>query len=349
MATEHTTAKHTKIDIPSLQKLSVDVFRHAGLSLEDAGMASRILVEADMMGVGTHGVLRLDSYTDRLRSGGMNRNARITVDKRSPSLALVDGDNGLGPVVGSKALNAAIEMAGDTGMAYVGCRNSNHFGALAAYAIQACEAGFVFMGGTNASTTICPWGGREARIGNNPVSIAAPCRNGFHFILDMAMSVVARGKIRAARDNGTPIPVGWAVDKSGLPTTDPVDALAGFLLPVGGYKGSGFSMAVDMLSGVLTGGRFLTGISSWADNPEAPSGIGHFFVLIDPDKLIGHESFAAAMDRFQDIVLGTPPAVESNPVVLPGQIEQARRRKALTEGIEISSALLASIKALASN
>jgi len=339
--------KTTRIDVASLKKLSTAVFQRAGLSPEDAAMATEILVEADMMGVGTHGVLRLQSYTDRLHSGGMNANARIKVDQRAPSLALVDGDNGLGPVVGGTALNAALEMARATGIAYVGCRNSNHFGALAPYAIQACEAGFVFVGGTNASTTICPWGGKEARIGNNPFSIAAPCPGGIHFILDMAMSVAARGKIRAARDRGEAIPLGWAVDKNGLPTTDPVEALAGFLLPMGGYKGSGFSMAVDMLSGVITGGRFLSNIASWADSPGEPSGVGHFFVLLDPDRLIGRENFSTAMGRFRDTILGTPPAVDSTPVVMPGQIEQTRRLKALKEGIDIPADLLESIRKLA--
>lgn len=339
--------EYTRIDVDSLNKLSVEVFRKAGVPAEDAGLASRILIEADMMGVGTHGVLRLDGYTDRLRSGGMNRNAKVSVRRQAPSLALVDGDNGLGPVVGSRALAAALDMTHETGMAYVGCRNSNHFGALAAYAIQACEAGFVFFAGTNASTTICPWGGRQARLGNNPLSIAAPCRGGPHFILDMAMSVAARGKIRAARDEGQPIPEGWAVDADGMPTTDPVRALAGFLLPMGGYKGSGLSMAVDILAGVLTGGRFLSDISSWSEQPGIASGVGHFFVLIDPDRLMGRDSFESSMARFRGIVLDTPPAVASRPVILPGQAEQARRSKALAEGIDIPSPLLSSIRALA--
>lgn len=339
--------EYTRIDSAALQNLATRVFCHAGVPLQDAEPASRILVEADMMGVGTHGVMRLDGYAARLCSGGMNRNARIAVDRRGPSLALVDGDNGLGPAVGSRALAEALDLARETGLAYVGCRNSNHFGALASYAVQACDAGFVFFGGTNASTTICPWGGRQARLGNNPMSIAAPCRDGLHFILDMAMSVVARGKIRAARDAGLAIPDTWAVDADGFPATDPVRALAGFLMPVGGYKGSGLAMAIDILAGVLTGGRFLSDISSWSEQPDMPSGVGHFFVLIDPDRLVGRENFASAMDRFRGIVLSTPPAAASKPVVLPGQTEQERRRKALEEGIDIPSPLLASIEALA--
>ena len=207
-------ASSATIDVSSLSQLGVDVFRHAGLSSDDARDSTRILVEADMMGLHTHGVVRIPAYTNRLRSGGVDARAAIHVDKRAPSLAVVDGANGLGTVVGSKALDAALEMVSETGIAYVGCKNSNHFGALAPYALQACDAGYVFAGGTNASTTMAPWGGKEARMGNNPLCIAAPCRDGAHFILDMAMSVAARGKIRAAHGSGDPIPAGWALDAS---------------------------------------------------------------------------------------------------------------------------------------
>ena len=200
-----------------------------------------------MMGLNTHGVVRVPEYTGRLRRGGVNPSAATDVDRRAPSLAVVDGDNGLGTVVGSKALEAALGMVTETGIAYVGCKNSNHFGALAPYALQACDAGYLLLGGTNASTTMAPWGGKEARIGNNPLCIAAPCADGTHFILDMAMSVAARGKIRAADKAGSPIPEGWALDSLGDSTTDASEALKGFLLPFGGYKGSGLSMAVDIL------------------------------------------------------------------------------------------------------
>jgi len=340
-------ANGATIDVSSLIRLGVDAFRHAGLSADDAGVSTRILVEADMMGLHTHGVVRIPAYTNRLRSGGVDAHAAIRVDKRAPSLAVVDGNNGLGTVVGARALDAALEMVAETGIAYVGCNNSNHFGALAPYALQACDAGYVFAGGTNASTTMAPWGGKEARMGNNPLCIAAPCRDGVHFILDMAMSVAARGKIRAAHTSGTPIPEGWALDGSGKPTTDAAEALAGFLLPFGAYKGSGLAMAVDILAGVLSGARFLTDVSSWSDEPDAPSGVGHFFLLLDPVKILGPDGFATAMERFKNIVLSTPPARSTTPVVFPGQREQERRRAAMGDGIALSSDLLASIRQLA--
>jgi len=339
-------ATSATIDVSSLTKLGVDVFGHAGLSGDDARVSTRILVEADMMGLHTHGVVRIPAYTNRLRSGGVDPQAAIHVDKRAPSLAVVDGANGLGTVVASKALDAALAMVSETGIAYVGCKNSNHFGALAPYALQACDAGYVFAGGTNASTTMAPWGGKEARMGNNPLCIAAPCSDGAHFILDMAMSVAARGKIRAAHGSGDPIPEGWALDASGNPTTDAGDALAGFLLPFGAYKGSGLAMAVDILSGVLSGARFLTDVSSWSEEPDAPSGVGHFFVLLDPVKMLGPDGFAAAMDRFKHIVLTTPPAQSATPVLFPGQREQERRRAAMGDGVVLPADLLASIRRL---
>ncbi len=338
-----------KIDVASLKSLAAEVLRRAGVPDDEAVMASDILVEADMMGIGTHGVLRLEGYVGRMRSGGINPAANITQVRRSASLALVDGADGLGPVVGGQALDLGIEMSKESGIAYIGCRNSNHFGALAPYAFRACEAGLVFIGGTNASTTICPWGGKEARLGNNPMSIAAPRMGAFHFILDMAMSVAARGKIRAARDKGEAIPEGWAIDKDGRPATDPVAALGGYLLPVGGHKGSGLSMAIDILSGVLTGGRFLNTVASWVDTPELPSGVGHFFLLIDPDRLIGNDIFLAAMDSFCNIVLSTPAAEESAPVTLPGYGHQKHRQQVLEHGVEIPAQLLDSLRVLAAS
>ncbi len=342
----------------ALLSLAEAALTGAGASADHAAKCADILVEGDLMGLATHGVLRVLSYCERLRLKGVNAAADITVERKAPSLALVDGDNGLGPAVAITALEAGLEMVAETGIAYVGCRRSNHLGALAPYGLKACERGYVLICATNASTTIAPWGGREARLGNNPLSIAAPCPPTTsppsaspaapHFLLDMAMSVAARGKIRQARDEGTAIPQGWAVDAAGRPTTDPVAALEGFLLPFGGHKGSGLSQAVDLLSGVLTGARFLTDVSPWMEAPEQPSGTGHFFLLIDPARLLGAAAYSAAMERFRHLIRSTPPADPARPVQLPGEREQRRRAEALVKGVEIPAELMAQIRALAS-
>jgi LDH2 family malate/lactate/ureidoglycolate dehydrogenase len=341
------------ISASELRPLAAATLVNAGARPAHAAATADILVEGDMMGLGTHGVLRLLVYGERLRLGGIKGAAEITIERRAPSLAIVDGDDGLGPAVAMTALEEGFAMVVDTGMAYLGCRRSHHLGALAPYGLKACERGLVLLCGTNASPTIAPWGGREARLANNPLCIAAPCSTppgpgAPHFLLDMAMSVAARGKIRKARDEGAAIPEGWAVDATGQPTTDPEAALAGFLLPFGGHKGSGLAQAVDVLSGVLSGARFLTDITPWTEFPDQASGTGHFFVLIDPARLLGAEAYGKAMARFREIVQGTPPADARQPVQLPGEREQERRNAALRDGIRLPADLLEKIRVLAS-
>jgi LDH2 family malate/lactate/ureidoglycolate dehydrogenase len=338
------TGKTETIDVATLEALCVAALVAAGARAQDAAACAHILVDAELMGISTHGVVRVPDYARRLRAGGIDAGAVPRLERRAPSLALVDGANALGPVVGTRALEAAIELARASGIAHVGCRASNHFGAIAPYARMACEAGYVMLAGTNASSTMSPWGGRELRLGNNPLCIAAPGAGGAHFILDIAMSVAARGKIRAALKEGRPIPEGWAADKDGRPATDPAAALAGFLLPFGAHKGSGLSMAVDLLSGVLSGARFLTDVVSWVDNATEPQGTGHFILLIDPARLIGSDAYAAAMGRFRQLIKDTPAADPTQPVLLPGERELARRAQALKGGIALPAALLGELR-----
>jgi LDH2 family malate/lactate/ureidoglycolate dehydrogenase len=342
------TSDDRRIDAAELERLCHGALAAAGARAAGAAACARILVDAELMGIATHGAVRVPDYARRLRSGGIDARAVPVIERRAPSLALVDGRNALGPLVGTRALEAGIELARGTGIAYVGCRASNHFGALAPYAREACDAGLAMIAGTNASTTMPPWGGAALRLGNNPLAIAAPGEDGAHFILDMAMSVAARGKIRAALKAGRPIPEGWAADKRGRPSTDPAAALEGFLLPFGAHKGSGLSMAVDILAGVLPGAHFLTDVVTWVDNATQAQGVGHFFLLVDPARLLGREAYGAAMARFRALIKDTPAADPAQPVLLPGERELARRARALAEGVSLPAALLAELKELSS-
>lgn len=339
-------AQTTVIPVETATQLSVAVFLSLGMSETDAAASVWPLIEAEMMGIPTHGLIRVPIYAQRIRFGGIDPCASVRTDRRAPALALIDGGGASGTVVAARALDTALEIVAETGIAYVGCRHSNHCGALMPYGLKACDSGHVLIAGTNASTTMQPWGGSEVRIGNNPFCVAAPVGDGPHFLLDMAMSVAARGKIRAARAAGQPIPLGWAVDKQGRPTTDPVAALAGFLAPMGGHKGSGMSQAMDILSGVLNGAQFLTGIPSWMDKPEVPSALGHFFLLIDPARLIGREAFNQAMERFCTIILTTPATDSTHPVRLPGQAEQAQRAHVIKNGLTVPVDLIEEIRQL---
>jgi LDH2 family malate/lactate/ureidoglycolate dehydrogenase len=333
------------VAVAELERLCSAALAAAGASAEGADACARILAEAETMGIATHGAVRVPDYARRLRARGIDGRAEPRLEPRAPSLAVLDGRNALGPLVGSRALEAALAMGRDAGIAWIGCRASNHFGALAPYARAACDAGFVLVAGTNASSTMPPWGGAALRMGNNPLCIAAPAPDGTHFILDMAMSVAARGKIRAAQKAG-PIPEGWAADSRGRPTTDPAAALEGFLLPFGAHKGSGLALAVDLLAGALSGARFLTDVVTWVGNDERPQGVGHFFLALDPARLAGREAWNAAMARFRAVLLDTPAADPDEPVRLPGARELERRARSLAEGVSLSLTLLDELRAL---
>jgi LDH2 family malate/lactate/ureidoglycolate dehydrogenase len=226
-------------------------------------------------------------------------------------------------------------------------RGSNHFGPVAPYGLLAAEAGFASIIGSNATTTIAPTGGRDARLGNSPVGFAVPHPGGRPILLDMAMSVVARAKIRDALKRGAAIPESWATDKEGRPTTDPKAALDGFLLPIGGYKGYGLALVVDLFAGLLSGAAYLTHVKSWVDAPGEPQDLGHFFILIDAMRLGSPEWLAERMRDFAGILHGTPASDPQAPVLLPGERELDRYEKQLRDGIELDGAVLQALEKLA--
>jgi LDH2 family malate/lactate/ureidoglycolate dehydrogenase len=277
----------------------------------------------------------------------MDASAKILVEEVAPAIVRIDGANALGPLVGMKALREAMARARSQGVGIAFARNSNHFGAIAPYCLIAAEEGFASMIGSNASTTIAPTGGAETRLGNNPLGFGVPRPGGNPVILDMAMSVVARGKIRAALQKGQSIPESWATDRDGKTTTDPKAALDGFLLPFGGYKGYGLALIVDLLAGVLSGASYLTHVNSWLDDPGKPGNLGHFFVLVDTRVLGSTEWLAQRMADFDAIVHGTKRADPAVAVRLPGEIELERLERHRREGVAMDAALVARLEALA--
>lgn len=318
-----------------------------GLSAANAATVARILVMGDLFGHATHGVLRLESYGERIRNGAISPTAEPVVEDVAPAIARVDGHGAIGPLVGTRALEAAIGRARTLGVGVAFVRNGNHFGAIAPYCWLAAQQGFATVIGSNASVTIAPTGGREERLGNNPLGIGVPRPGADPVILDMAMSVVARGKIRAAVKKGEAIPATWATDRAGEPTTDPKAALEGFLLPFGGYKGYGLALMVDLFAGLLSGGAYLTHVKSWLDQPTEPGNLGHFFIAIDTARLGPSEWLAQRVADFARIVHETPPADPATPVRLPGEIEMENFRRHRRDGIGIDPALRAKLEAFA--
>ena len=337
----------TRFGEAELSALATSALEGLGLAPRDAADSARILVLADLFGLHTHGVARVASYGERVDLGGISALAQVRVEKVAPAVARVDGANGLGPLVGMHALEAAMDLARECGVGMAFARASNHFGPISPYGYIAAEAGFATMIGSNATTTIAPWGGGDARLGNNPLGFGVPQPGGPPFLLDMAMSVAARAKIRSAAAKGEPIPATWATDAAGRPTTDAKAALDGFLQPVGGHKGYGLALTVDLFAGLLSGAGFLTHVSSWSADPQKPQDLGHFFIALDTTKLGAAEWLAGRMADFRAILHASPPADPSAPVVVPGEIELARMARFRAEGIPLPQDVIDSLHAFA--
>ncbi|MEY3380554.1 MAG: hypothetical protein RL468_1152 [Pseudomonadota bacterium] len=324
-----------------LTELGIRAFVGLGLPQEDAQAVCQILVLADLFGLSTHGMSRVESYGERLLVGGIKARAQIRVERVAPAMVKVDGDNGTGPLVGMRSLQAAMALARECGVGIALARGSNHFGPISPYSYLAAKEGFASIIGSNATTTIAPWGGSDARLGNSPLGFGVPNPGGQPFLLDMAMSVVARAKIRSALKRGESIPETWATDKQGRPTTDPAQALDGFLLPIGGHKGYGLALLVDLFSGLLSGAAYLNHVKSWVDAPEEPQNLGHFFILINTQLLGSSQWLTERMMDFAAILHESPPADPGKPVLVPGEIELAKMAQQRQHGIKIDASTLA--------
>jgi ureidoglycolate dehydrogenase (NAD+) len=335
-----TSQNQSVISEAELRALGVQAFQNLGLARKDAEDTCRIMVLADLFGISTHGMSRFESYSERLVLKGINPRPAINVERVAPALVKVDGDNGVGPLVGMRSLQAAMDVARECGVGIALARGSNHFGPVSPYSYIAAEAGFASMIASNASTTIAPWGGSDTRLGNNPLGFGVPHPQGRPFLLDMAMSVVARAKIRNALKRGEAIPATWATDKQGRATTDPKQALDGFLQPFGGHKGYGLALLVDLFAGLLSDAAYLTHVKSWLDAPEQPQNLGHFFLLIDTKVLGSGAWLAQRMTDFAAILHASPPADSRQPVIVPGEIELEKMEHQRQHGISIDTTAL---------
>jgi LDH2 family malate/lactate/ureidoglycolate dehydrogenase len=323
--------------VDDLRQLGNQAFQGLGLTHSAAEKVVNVLVLADLFGLTTHGLSRIESYGERLESGGISACAEPTMETVAPAIARIDGLNAVGPLVGMAALEAGIELARQFGISLVLARGSNHFGPISPYSYIAAEQGFASIIGSNATTTIAPSGGSDARLGNSPLGFGVPNPDGSHFMLDMAMSVVARAKIRNALKRGENIPDTWATDANGKPTIDPRAALDGFLLPIGGHKGYGLALVVDLLAGLLSNAAYLTHVKSWVDAPDEPQNLGHFFILIDTARLGSSEWLKDRMTDFASILHQSPAVDSGSPVIVPGEIELKKMQRYVQEGVPVDA------------
>jgi LDH2 family malate/lactate/ureidoglycolate dehydrogenase len=304
-----------------------------GVPSADASIVADCLVQADLRGVDTHGVIRLPGYLDRLRRGLINPRPDLRLAHATPVAASLDGQNGFGFVVARRAMAAAIHIARTYGIGLVSARRSTHFGMAASYVLQAVEAGFIAIVFTNASPAMPPWGGRKALLGTSPFAAGVPAGDEHPFVLDMSPAVAARGKIRRALRRGEPIPSGYALDAEGKPTTDAAKALQGVVLPVGGPKGSGIAMLMDILAGVISGSAFGGDVGDQYKDYDHPQNVGHFFLALQPDLFISAAEFRSRMDTLVQRVHACPAAEGFSGIFMPGELEARQEVERRRSGI----------------
>lgn len=315
-----------------LRRFVTQVYARAGVPDADAALLADTLVQADLWGHQSHGVLRAGWYLARLQSGAMKA---VTEPKRivdAGAVAVIDAQDGIGHVATRIAANEALRRARAHGVAAVAVRNSNHFGTCMYYTRMAAEQGCIMMLTTNGGPAIAPWGGRKKIIGTNPWSISCPAGRHPPLMMDMANTGVARGKIYLARQRHEAIPAGWALNADGEPTTDPQEAIDGIILPMAGHKGYAIAVVVDMLSGVLSGSAFLSAVNG-PYKTDLRSGAGHFFTAFDISAFQPLAEFDARMEAFIAELKAVPLAKGVDEVFYPGEMEARSDERLRRDGI----------------
>lgn len=330
-----------------LIEFATAVYESAGMPRDDAHLIADTLVQADLWGHQSHGVLRLGWYLDRLRNKVMRPTPRIEQLVDAGAMGLIDAHDSVGQVSTMQAARQAIHRAQAHGVGVVGVRNSNHFGTCMYYTLAGAREGCVMLLTSNGGPAMAPWGGRKKIVGTNPWSVAAPAGRHAPLVMDMANTGVARGKIYLARNQRLPIPLGWAINAAGEPTTDPQEAIDGIILPMAEHKGYAIAVIVDLLSGVLTGSGFLSAVHSPYKTAEK-SNCGHFMIAIDIARLQPLEQFNARMEDFIAELKSVPLAQGFDEVFYPGEIEARNDERNRREGLQLAADTIADLQRIAS-
>jgi L-2-hydroxycarboxylate dehydrogenase (NAD+) len=345
-----------------LHDFCVRTLRAVGVPAADAAITADVILAASLRGVDSHGIIWLPRYIQRIQSGMIRPEAQIRLVHESPTTALMDAGGGLGQPAGYRAMQAAIRKARQYGSGWVTVRNSNHYGMAGYYAMLALEHDMIGLSTTNADPAVLPTFGLARMLGTNPIAAAVPAGTERPFVLDMATSVVAVGKINLARRAGRPIPSGWATDETGAPSTDPDQVLdsraqkrPGGVLPLGGigeqlggHKGYGLGLLVEILTGVLSGAA--TADQTYPTRPDGtplPADLGHFFGAIRLDGFGPVEGFKAAMDDLIRRLRNTPKIPGAERIYIAGEKEFEETERRATAGIPLSGALASELRALA--
>lgn len=337
-----------KIRTDELRSFCVKALESVGVCAADAETTADVLVTTDKFGVLTHGTKNLYQYILKMQAGGLDAKAEPSVENEGAAWAIVNGNKAIGMITADMAMKLAVKKAKEAGIAYVGVKNSCHFGAAGYYSNIAASEGLIGISMSNADPIIAIPNSCAKAIGSNPLSFAAPLPGGKSVFLDIALSNVAALKVIMAQEKKTPIPDTWLVDENGLPTTDagkfPQSAS---LQPMAAHKGYGLALLVELLSAVVTGAGMLSEMKSWNLDLSLVNNAGHAFIAIDVSKLLPYDAFMARMEQLADELHSAPKAQNADRIYLPGEMEWDKRTRAEESGeIEITDAMAESYKKL---
>lgn len=339
------TARVAKQNLESFVK---EIFLKAGLDERQSGTIARHLVLANLRGVDSHGVSRVEIYVKRLEKGLVNKNFEPEISHETAISALIDARNGSGIPVSEYGIDVAIQKARQSGIGIVGIKNSNHCGMLADYVSKAVDEGYIALAATNAPSNMPPWGGKERFFGTNPISYGVPAGEENNIVFDMATSMVARGKIILAQKNKQEIPLGWALSPEGVPTTNADEALKGVVLPVGGHKGYGIAFLVETLSALFTGAAFGPYIGDLYKDLEKSQNVGQFFLVMKADLFQPMEVFTERVDQMIRELRLITLMDGADKIYLPGEIETQAYDDRILNGIPLSKEVIDELLKVAS-
>lgn len=343
-----------RVGSEALTRFAGAVLEKAGLGQADAAAAARLIVAADLRGIDTHGVAHLGPfYVTRLQKGHINAKPSFRLESNVPATAVMDGDRGMGFLVGSAAMKEAVKRAGTVGVGLVAVRNSTHFGAASLYALMAAAEGMIGIALSSTGPIVVPPGATKRGMGTNPISIAVPAGPEGPFVLDMSTSVVPGGKISDAMRRGQPIPLGWAVDNTGAPTTDPAAVFkgGGGLVPLGGeprfgaYKGFGLGVAVEVFCSILSGA--VASLLMPMDPASAGNRCDHFFGAVSLKGFGDPAAFLSSMQDMRTAYHGLPMAKDGDRLLTAGEVENAVEAERRRDGIPLHPKVVESLEQLA--
>ena len=348
MADIHTTDETRRFSGDALRDFIISCFKACALPDEDASEVARIMVEADLSGADAHGIFRLPQYIRRLQGGGVNPTPSITLNRSGAGTALVDGDNGMGHLVMTKAANTAVELAREAGIGWVGVRRSNHAGPASIYATIPMASGMIGIYSAVASANhMAVWGGSEPLLGTNPLAVGIPAGSQAPVVLDIATTMVSYGTIKSYALNGRKLPEGWLIERAtGLPLTDPKRSTEGILEPIGGYKGSGLALVLGLLAGTLNGAAFGRDVIDFNADVSTETNTGHFIVALDIARFMPFAQFQAEVDRQIQSLQESSLMPGFELIRLPGSDRLKRQKERMAKGVIVPRYLLTNLDAL---